>query len=167
MSNFTLRDLEKRLQERAQASADVSYTRKLLDRGVSHCAKKFAEEIVPFTTIMKVTDKATGATHEQEVTLDQVPQAARDTFSRESGGAPMGTVKREREKGKTERFHGVDLEGECGFCGRHLPRVARIFGSWRLILATALAGRPMKLHVRAPRLAMALVRTAFWQLKPP
>ena len=38
---------------------------------------------------------------EQEVTLDQVPQAARDTFARESGGAPMGTVKREREKGKT------------------------------------------------------------------
>src|SRR5947208_1189605 len=39
--------------------------------------------------------------NEQEVTLDQVPQAVRDTFSRESGGAPMGTVKREREKGKT------------------------------------------------------------------
>ena len=34
-------------------------------------AGKFAEEIVPFTTKMKVTDKATGATHEQEVTLDR------------------------------------------------------------------------------------------------
>src|SRR5215468_4240631 len=33
-------------------------------------AGKFAEEIVPFTTVMKVTDKATGANHEQEVTLD-------------------------------------------------------------------------------------------------
>src|SRR5215471_11786860 len=33
-------------------------------------AGKFAEEIVPFTTVMKVTDKATGASHEQEVTLD-------------------------------------------------------------------------------------------------
>jgi acetyl-CoA acetyltransferase len=33
-------------------------------------AGKFAEEIVPFTTTMKVTDKATGASHEQEVTLD-------------------------------------------------------------------------------------------------
>src|SRR5260370_42182535 len=46
MSDFTLHDLEKRLRERARASADVSYTRKLLDRGVSHCAKKFAEEAI-------------------------------------------------------------------------------------------------------------------------
>jgi phosphoribosyl-ATP pyrophosphohydrolase len=43
---FTLNDLEKRVQTRAQASADVSYTRKLLDRGVAHCAKKLGEEAV-------------------------------------------------------------------------------------------------------------------------
>ena len=46
MSTYTLHDLEKRVQERAQASADVSYTRKLLDRGVAHCAKKLGEEAV-------------------------------------------------------------------------------------------------------------------------
>jgi phosphoribosyl-ATP pyrophosphohydrolase len=46
MSNFTLHDLEKRVQERARASADASYTRKLLDRGVAHCAKKLGEEAV-------------------------------------------------------------------------------------------------------------------------
>jgi phosphoribosyl-ATP pyrophosphohydrolase len=46
MPTFTLHDLEKRVQERAQASADVSYTRKLLDRGVKHCAKKLGEEAV-------------------------------------------------------------------------------------------------------------------------
>jgi acetyl-CoA C-acetyltransferase len=34
-------------------------------------AGKFAEEIVPFTTKMTITDKATGATREQEVTLDR------------------------------------------------------------------------------------------------
>jgi acetyl-CoA C-acetyltransferase len=34
-------------------------------------AGKFAEEIVPFTTKMNVIDKATGKTHEQEVTLDR------------------------------------------------------------------------------------------------
>jgi phosphoribosyl-ATP pyrophosphohydrolase len=44
MTAFTLNDLEKRVQERAKASADVSYTRKLLDRGVAHSAKKFGEE---------------------------------------------------------------------------------------------------------------------------
>jgi phosphoribosyl-ATP pyrophosphohydrolase len=46
MTGFTLADLEKRVKERASASAEVSYTRKLLDKGVSHCAKKFGEEAV-------------------------------------------------------------------------------------------------------------------------
>ncbi len=46
MSSFTLNDLEKRVEMRAQESADVSYTRKLLDRGVAQCAKKLGEEAV-------------------------------------------------------------------------------------------------------------------------
>jgi phosphoribosyl-ATP pyrophosphohydrolase len=46
MTDFTLHDLEKRVDERAQASPEVSYTRKLLDRGVAHCAKKLGEEAV-------------------------------------------------------------------------------------------------------------------------
>lgn len=46
MAGFTLQDLENRVRDRAQASADVSYTRKLLDRGVSYCAKKLGEEAV-------------------------------------------------------------------------------------------------------------------------
>jgi phosphoribosyl-ATP pyrophosphohydrolase len=46
MPTFTLHDLEKRVRERAEASPDVSYTRKLLDRGVAQCAKKLGEEAV-------------------------------------------------------------------------------------------------------------------------
>ena len=46
MANFTLHDLEKRVKERAKSSADASYTRKLLDKGVAHCAKKLGEEAV-------------------------------------------------------------------------------------------------------------------------
>ena len=46
MPDFTLKDLEKRVKERANASADLSYTRKLLDRGISHCAKKLGEEAI-------------------------------------------------------------------------------------------------------------------------
>jgi phosphoribosyl-ATP pyrophosphohydrolase len=44
MDDFTLRDLETRVKDRASASADVSYTRKLMDRGVAQCAKKLGEE---------------------------------------------------------------------------------------------------------------------------
>jgi phosphoribosyl-ATP pyrophosphohydrolase len=46
MPEFSLHDLEKRVQARARESADVSYTRKLLDRGVAQCAKKLGEEAV-------------------------------------------------------------------------------------------------------------------------
>lgn len=46
MSNYTLYDLENRVTERAAASAEVSYTRKLIDKGVAHCAKKLGEEAV-------------------------------------------------------------------------------------------------------------------------
>jgi phosphoribosyl-ATP pyrophosphohydrolase len=49
MSTFTLSDLERRIKERAQASADKSYTRQLLDKGVAHCAKKFGEEAIETT----------------------------------------------------------------------------------------------------------------------
>jgi phosphoribosyl-ATP pyrophosphohydrolase len=46
MNRFTLADLEQRVSERADASAEESYTRKLLDRGVAQCAKKLGEEAV-------------------------------------------------------------------------------------------------------------------------
>jgi len=43
---LSLHELAARVKERAQASADVSYTRKLMDRGIAHCAKKLGEEAV-------------------------------------------------------------------------------------------------------------------------
>ena len=44
--SFTLHDLEARVHQRAAASPDQSYTRKLIDKGVAHCAKKLGEEAV-------------------------------------------------------------------------------------------------------------------------
>jgi phosphoribosyl-ATP pyrophosphohydrolase len=46
MSTFTVHDLATLVHERAKASPDVSYTRKLLDRGVAQCAKKLGEEAI-------------------------------------------------------------------------------------------------------------------------
>jgi phosphoribosyl-ATP pyrophosphohydrolase len=46
MTAFTLHELEKRVNDRAKASADESYTRQLLDKGVDHCAKKLGEEAI-------------------------------------------------------------------------------------------------------------------------
>jgi phosphoribosyl-ATP pyrophosphohydrolase len=44
MKKFSLADLERRVAERAKASAEESYTRALLDAGVEKCAKKLGEE---------------------------------------------------------------------------------------------------------------------------
>jgi phosphoribosyl-ATP pyrophosphohydrolase len=55
MPDFTLHDLEKRVEERARGAADPSYTRDLLDRGVEYCAKKLGEEAIE-TVLAAVTE---------------------------------------------------------------------------------------------------------------
>jgi phosphoribosyl-ATP pyrophosphohydrolase len=46
MTNFTIHDLAATIDTRATASGEMSYTRKLLDKGPAHCAKKFGEEAI-------------------------------------------------------------------------------------------------------------------------
>ena len=58
MSKFTLAELEKRVHERAKASAAESYTRALLDKGVAHCAKKLGEEAIE--TVMAAVQEDRG-----------------------------------------------------------------------------------------------------------
>jgi phosphoribosyl-ATP pyrophosphohydrolase len=54
---FTLQDLEKRVQARAQASAGASYTRALIDKGVAYCAKKLGEEAVEIAIAAVAEDR--------------------------------------------------------------------------------------------------------------
>jgi phosphoribosyl-ATP pyrophosphohydrolase len=97
MSGFTLHDLEARVQTRAKESADVSYTRKLLDRGVAHAAKKLAEEVVEVVIAAidedksRVTAEAADVLyhllvvlHARGVTLDEV-EAELGARTRQSG----------------------------------------------------------------------------------
>lgn len=58
MSKFTLADLEKRIHERAKASATDSYTRSLIDKGIAHCAKKLGEEAIETGLAAVQEDKA-------------------------------------------------------------------------------------------------------------
>src|SRR5689334_19270547 len=46
MSRFTIHDLAATIDARAASGGEASYTRKLLDRGPEHCAKKLGEEAV-------------------------------------------------------------------------------------------------------------------------
>jgi phosphoribosyl-ATP pyrophosphohydrolase len=46
MPRFTIYDLAATIDARAAAGGEASYTRKLLDKGAEHCAKKLGEEAV-------------------------------------------------------------------------------------------------------------------------
>jgi phosphoribosyl-ATP pyrophosphohydrolase len=46
MSRFTIHDLAATIDARAASGGQVSYTRKLLDKGPEYCAKKLGEEAV-------------------------------------------------------------------------------------------------------------------------
>src|ERR1700676_1060770 len=46
MSRFTIHDLAATIDARAASGGEASYTRKLLDKGAAHCARKLGEEAV-------------------------------------------------------------------------------------------------------------------------
>ena len=46
MSRFTINDLSATIDARAASGGEASYTRKLLDKGPEHCARKLGEEAV-------------------------------------------------------------------------------------------------------------------------
>jgi phosphoribosyl-ATP pyrophosphohydrolase len=55
---FRLEDLSAIIAARAAASAEMSYTKSLLDKGVTHCGKKFGEEAVEFAIAAAQGDKS-------------------------------------------------------------------------------------------------------------
>ncbi len=46
MPRFTVHDLAATIDTRAASGGEASYTRRLLDKGTEHCAKKLGEEAV-------------------------------------------------------------------------------------------------------------------------
>ncbi|MDB5625082.1 MAG: phosphoribosyl-ATP pyrophosphatase [Tardiphaga sp.] len=58
MARFTIHDLAATVAARASADGAMSYTRKLLDKGAEHCAKKFGEEAVETVIAAVENDRA-------------------------------------------------------------------------------------------------------------
>ena len=54
---FTLDELARAIDRRAEASADASYTRSLLDKGSAHCARKFGEEAIELAIAAAALDE--------------------------------------------------------------------------------------------------------------
>jgi phosphoribosyl-ATP pyrophosphohydrolase len=57
MSRFSLHDLSNIIDARAASGGEASYTRKLLDKGPEHCARKFGEEAVETVIAAVGTDR--------------------------------------------------------------------------------------------------------------
>ena len=57
MSRFTLHDLAATIDARAASAGEGSYTKKLLDKGPEHCAKKLGEEAVETVIAAVGTDR--------------------------------------------------------------------------------------------------------------
>ena len=58
MSRFTIHDLAATIDARAASGAEASYTRKLLDKGAEHCARKLGEEAVETVIAAVENDRA-------------------------------------------------------------------------------------------------------------
>ena len=97
MNRFTLADLEQRVSDRANAPAEQSYTRQLLDKGAAQCAKKFGEEAVEAVLAAvseergRVTAEAADVLyhllvmlHARDITLAEV-EALLETRTKKSG----------------------------------------------------------------------------------
>jgi phosphoribosyl-ATP pyrophosphohydrolase len=55
---FTLDELARTIDQRAGASAEMSYTRSLLDKGAAHCARKFGEEAIELAIAAAALDES-------------------------------------------------------------------------------------------------------------
>ena len=55
MSRFTVHDLAATIDARAESGGEASYTKKLLDKGAAHCARKLGEEAVE--TVIAAVEK--------------------------------------------------------------------------------------------------------------
>src|SRR5476649_339227 len=58
MPRFSLPDLVDIIDARAASGGEASYTRKLLDKGPEHCARKFGEEAVETVIAAVGNDRA-------------------------------------------------------------------------------------------------------------
>ena len=101
-------------------------------------AGKYAEEIVPFSTTMKVIDKATKAAHDQPVTLDRDEGPRPDTRSPSSRRFRRCTG---RDHHGGQRLAALRRRGRGGHDGRRSGRQAGIADPGPLPRHAALRGR--------------------------
>ena len=92
---FTLDELARTIDRRAEASAEKSYTRSLLDKGPAHCARKFGEEAIELAI-------AAAALDENEVRAEAADVLYHLLVALRARGVALSSVMNELEK-RSER----------------------------------------------------------------
>jgi phosphoribosyl-ATP pyrophosphohydrolase len=91
MSRFKLDDLADLIKQRAQSGGEASYTRKLLDKGAVHCARKMGEEAVE--AIIAATQK-----DKKQLTAESADVLYHLFVLLEASGIPLRDVEAELER---------------------------------------------------------------------
>ena len=113
------------IARRAAASAEASYTRTLLDKGVAHCAKKFGEEAIETTIAAVAAGRRGAARRSRRRSLSSAGAAAR--ARRPAGGRARGAraahaAQRSRGKGVAPRHERRSARSREGLCHGRLDR---------------------------------------------
>ena len=98
MSRFTIHDLAATVDARAASGGEASYTRKLLDKGAAHCAKKLGEEAVE-AVIAAIEGDRTALTAEAADVLYHLLVVL------QAGGVPLQDVMAELERRTAQSGH--------------------------------------------------------------
>ncbi len=107
---FTLDELARTIDERAEASAETSYTRSLLDKGAAHCARKFGEEAIELAIAAAALDETAVRAEAADVLYHLlVALRARGVASIVGDGRTRQTIRTKRPPGK-----GFSVEEEPG-----------------------------------------------------
>ena len=147
---FTLTDLAAIVGERATASADASYTRKLLDRGVEHCAKKLGEEAVEMAlaSVTEDRERVIGEAADLLLSFFGGAAGARHRADRSRGGAGRSAPVNQAWP-KRRRVRRIDVPRTCKLVAmeqRAEPEVSPYRSFSRANWAALRADTPMTLN---------------------
>jgi acetyl-CoA C-acetyltransferase len=133
-------------------------------------AGKYADEIVPFTTTMKVTDKETKATHEEQVTIDHDegprPDTTLEALARLKPVYPGGTTTAGNASQLSDGAAALVLMDAAVAAKRGLP----ILGLFRGMQLAAVAPEEMSIAITPAsrklleRHALAMSDIDLWEL---
>ena len=134
---FTLDELAETIDRRAEASAEASYTRSLLDKGAAHCARKFGEEAIELMVAAAAQDENAVRAEAADVlyhllvllrargvAFASVMSELDESRTRHSGHEEKASRRPESVGARAHRAVWIELESRDESCRRSIARIA-------------------------------------------